>query len=110
VKLIDKNQSWTPPEGYLLSAVSADGSYLRIEYRKRSLPDDQPTDQIVNIFLNDTGREVARTEDTRTYYLPRGIAVEPEPKQKPVTRWARFCNGGYLILSGFEEMFRCLSN
>jgi len=106
MKLLDKNQSWTPPEGYTVSAVVAVGSYLRVEFRKplhRAGYRDARRE--VNVFLNDQGREVARTEENY------GIKVPKLPNVPVVvvgSRWPRFCTGWYLILSGLEEIIRCL--
>lgn len=51
----DKNQSWTPPKGYALKSVTAEGAYLRLDYR-HVLHDRQ----IVQVFLTDMGREIGR--------------------------------------------------
>lgn len=57
MNLIDKNQTLLPPEGYEFTGLSAEGAYLRLEYRRIGA-DKVST---VTIYLNDWGREVVRS-------------------------------------------------
>ena len=75
--LDDKNKSWFPPEGYLLTNISADGALTRIEYR-RLLSDAV---SIVGVYVNDQGREVMRTIDVDDLY----IAPTPRPPRFGLT-------------------------
>lgn len=61
--LSDKNQSWQPPEGYGLASLSAEGSFLRLVYRKQT----EVGHVVITVYLNDMGREVLRTQDTIDY-------------------------------------------
>ena len=108
MRVIDKNETLQSPEGYEIVALSAEGSYLRVEYRrelnrkvKNGLTSSVTTSTVV-IFLNDFGREVARTENTTEMYLP-----EPH-EEAPLTAKMQFKNGLYLILAGISEVMSCL--
>lgn len=72
--VLDKNQLLQPPSGYMLRGVAAEGSYLRLEYTLNARPTE-----IVDIYLNDQGREVLRCQCVR-----RPIGESPEK----VYRWA----------------------
>ena len=61
--LRDVNKSWIPPQGYGLVSLSAEGSFLRLVYRQK-LAEGHST---VTVYLNDTGREVLRTQDMIDY-------------------------------------------
>ena len=101
--LHDMNQSWTPPAGYSFAFAVAHGSYLSVVYHQTADTETQHVRNIVEIFLNDMGREVMRTEDTATWPI-----VKPKPDALPVGRWFRFKNGFYIALQGLQEMTRCL--
>lgn len=104
MKVLDKNETLQSPEGYEIVALSAEGSYLRVEYRrwlKRS-PKFQSYSTVV-VFLNDFGREVARTEDTTEEKFP-----EPPVILTPLTWSMQFKNGLFLILAGISEVMSCL--
>lgn len=93
--LHDMNQSWTPPVGYTFVSLHPHGGYLLASF-EQLLPNH--TNKVV-VFLNEAGREVARTEFQE--WLPRVIAPP-----KPVLRRSRFLNGFYLFLAGLQEMIK----
>ena len=95
---LDKNHTLEPPKDHTFYGVTAEGAYLRAEYRRRF----SNGDDIVVIYLNDTGREVARA--MTTVYLPQPISAPA-----PVGRWYKFRNAFYMTLEGLQEMIRCLS-
>ena len=105
----DMNRSWNPPENYVFTNIVVDGAYLRVEYRQKVYRTGTTKivgENIVIVFVNDQGREVARSK--QRVELP---VLKPEPEVKPpLTRWARFCTGFYLVLAGLEEMIKCLRN
>ena len=105
--LFDKNETLQSPEGYEIVALSAEGSYLRVEYRrelnrkvKNGLTSSVTTSTVV-VFLNDMGREVARTENTTEVFVP-----EPH-EDVPITAAMQFKNGLFLILAGISEVMSC---
>ena len=59
MNVTDINQHLKIPDGYKITGLSGDGSYLKIECRR--LRDDSVS--VVTIFLNDMGREVIRSEE-----------------------------------------------
>jgi hypothetical protein len=99
--LLDKNQTLQPPEGYTLRAVAADGAYLRATYDKTLRP--HVVSKVV-VYLNDQGREVARSIDETDY-----SAFAPKPEPPPAPRRFRFRNGFLIALQGLQEMLKCLS-
>jgi hypothetical protein len=103
--LHDMNQSWTHPEGYTFYGVVAEGAFLRAEYRQRVFKTGTIIHlgtNVVMVYLNDQGREVART---RTWRKSPPRMVEPLP-QKYVRRRFRIWNGILIMLEGIQEMFR----
>ena len=98
MKVIDVNLWLNPPEGFNFVGVSAKGAYLQLVYSR--LEADRT--QLVDIFLNDQGREVLRTAET--VYLPASAPKPPAPK--PVGRWYRIKNGFLIALQGVQEMFK----
>ena len=75
MEFFDKNLTLEPPEGYTFSAVQAEGAYLRVEYRQfvYDLAQGRNTkENITTIYLNDMGREVARSMTTI-------LVPQPEP-------------------------------
>jgi hypothetical protein len=105
MNILDKNQTLEPPAGYVAHAVIAEGAYLRLEYRQVIFREGTIFVRgwnVATIYLNDMGREVARTI-VQTYL--------PEPVTKPeavvsVGRWFRFKNGFLIAIQGLQEMFR----
>lgn len=106
--LHDMNQSWKPPAGMSVISVRAEGAYLRVEYHAATTDADTKTrsEKAVVVFVNDMGREVMRTENTRRFFGP----VMPSLVEKPesTSAWVRFKNGFFMILIGIEEMIICL--
>jgi hypothetical protein len=100
----DFNQTLVPPSGLRVVDVMVDGAYLQVTYSDR--PDDEEYDveHRVSIFLNDQGREVARTEELLQWPVSKP-ALEPPP----VGSWYQFREGFYTALLGLQEMFRCLN-
>lgn len=102
MKLWDKNETLQPPEGYEIVALSAEGSYLRVEYcRQLARTKKFQSYSTILVYLNDMGREVVRTEDIREEKFPEPHAVAP------LTTGMRFKNGLYLILAGINEVISC---
>lgn len=95
--IIDKNQTLQPPEGYELKGTKAEGSYLRLYYRK-FLSGGEST---IMVYLTDQGREIARTIEDYYYEIPE----EAPAPVIPVGRWFRFKNGFLIALMGLQEMF-----
>lgn len=104
--LLDKNQTLEPPEDYTFVAVEPQGAFLRAEYRQKVFKTDTlivTRENVVTVYLNDMGREVARTMVTTLAPLP-----EESPAIAPVGRWYRFRNAFYMTLEGLQEMFRSI--
>jgi hypothetical protein len=103
MRLFDKNETLQPPEGYEIVALSAEGSYLRVEYRRQVARTSKfQSWSTVVVFLNDYGREVVRTEDTVEEKFPEPHVVAP------LTAAMQFKNGLFLILAGISEVIACL--
>ena len=97
--LYDKNQTLLPPAGYLFTRLRAEGSFLRVEYRRI----DSENVSVVTIYLNDMGREVVRSVDEEDLDLE----IFPEPQflsKKHLTRWSRFKLWLSLSIYGIREM------
>lgn len=76
LEIKDMNGWLKPPEGYVLTDLTAEGSFLEIEY---SSEDDR-----IWIYLNQDGREVLRLTNTNP-------ATRPLPFDAPQpTWWDRF--------------------
>ena len=73
MNVTDINQHLKIPDGYKITGLSGDGSYLKIECRR--LRDDSVS--VVTVFLNDMGREVIRSEDE----IDRADHLETFPEQ-----------------------------
>lgn len=105
--IYDKNQTLEPPEGYLSESLVADGAYLCATYRQVVFKSGTTVvrgHNVVTIYLNDMGREVARSV-AKVY--------RPEPSFEPkvfVPAAARFRlrNGWLLISEGIREVIKCL--
>ncbi len=107
MEFFDKNLSWEPPVGYHFSSVVAEGAYLKLAYSNSvSTEGKWPTrvTNIINIYLNDQGREVARTA-VRIVDAPPELLAPP----KPVAWRFRFWNAVLLTLHGLQEIGRCLN-
>lgn len=97
MEIFDKNQTLQPPEDYWVHSVSADGSYLRLEYRQGLCATGTTAvigENTVVVFLNDAGREVLRTQREEVWL----------PSPEPVGRWFRFRDGCLIVLGGLQEM------
>ena len=106
--LLDKNQTLQPPEGTLHS-VSVEGAYLLVEYHREIERTPQFfTKAITVVFLNDQGREVARSLDQKQMWFPVLAETKPKPELPPVGFWYRFRAGFDLVLLGLWEMFASL--
>lgn len=78
ITIKDINQHLVAPEGYTAEQVAAEGAYLRVQYRKVVLDGETlKGESYVEIFLNDFGREVLRTEKFYRHIPP------PPPESKP---------------------------
>lgn len=103
----DMNGSWSQPretDGYRFFSAHAQGAYLRVEFRKRfetEAPEPIREEHIV-VFVNDMGREVARTIHMNEYYLPGRIVSDPVVNK--ISRWTRFKNGFFLVLVGLDQI------
>ena len=105
MKLQDCNQTLKPPVGYELDSVTATGGYIRAEYHEFIFDYgiSEPIKRVVVIYLNDSGREVARCISDHV------SSREPELKPDiPVPRRYRFWNGVVLACHGLWEMTKCL--
>ncbi len=100
--LHDKNKSWAPPNGYTLKKVVGEGAYLRITYIIHEENGEQHVYRTLDIYVNDTGREVMRVADTVV-----GYTIKSTTPPVSVSRWFRFKNGFLLALQGIQEMFKC---
>lgn len=99
----DFNQTLVQPFDHQLREVHGEGSYLRLVYTHYRCDGRYSYTNQVVIFLNDQGREVARTEETIT------TAAPPPPEiPLPVGRWYRLREGFYTALLGLQEMGKCL--
>lgn len=101
--LKDFNQTLVRPDHHFVQDVKAEGAYLVVTFANWESTETIRTKNVVKIFLNDMGREVARTEEQFAYAIP-----QPEPA--PVGRWYRFKNAFYLVLHGLEEINKCLKS
>jgi hypothetical protein len=59
MNVADINKHLKIPDGYKVTHLCAEGSFLRVECRR--LSDDSVS--VVDIYLNDMGREVARSAE-----------------------------------------------
>ena len=66
----DINQTLRPPAGAVLNGVFAEGSFLRLSYQQTLLGEPSRY-KIIDVFLNDMGREVLRTE--AIHYVPTSL-------------------------------------
>ena len=103
ITLHDMNQSWTPPEGFALESVHAQGAYLVVIYVRHQQGNDvvRGGSQYVTIYLQDMGREVMRTMED--FLDP--VASESKPEPKPIARRFKVWNGFLIALQGIGEMF-----
>jgi hypothetical protein len=116
MNIVDINGWLKPSEGYQIDSVRAEGAYLRVEYKHMHPVDSDPDSFIWDrevIYLNDTGREVARTQTE--VRLPKEIRFpisQPTPESPAVLSvgaWFRFKNGFLILLEGLKEMIQCRS-
>jgi len=89
--LYDMNQTWKAPEGYQVRSLFVEGAFLRVEYNQTRFHEGTVTPigySVVNIYLNDQGREVARTEKFNR--LPDAPLIDwsdSHPKHKKKLSW-----------------------
>lgn len=100
----DFNQTLVPPKGFVVNHVKAKGAYLLVQFVKERDTDTHYIRDYVEIYLNDMGREVARTEDTKTFekYVANLVPA-------PVGAWYHFRESFYTALLGLQGMFQCLN-
>lgn len=91
--LRDMNQSWKAPVGYLVTGLHAEGAFLVVQYEHRDTQFGKTIMEYVNVYLNDQGREVARTEDSNSFL------EMPEPTKG---------SGGEKTVSWWESVMRIL--
>jgi hypothetical protein len=70
VNFEDMNSSWKVPSGYTLTNIAALGALTRLEFRLILAEEVS----IVNVYVNDQGREVFRTSEEDDLY------IEPKPR------------------------------
>ena len=100
----DKNERLLIPDGYVFTNISAEGSFLRVEFRHLR----SENVAVMNIYLNDFGREVLRTEEE----VDRVDSEETFPEEKVllkkhISRWGRICMWLVLLFYDIREML-CL--
>ena len=69
MNIVDINRWLRHPDGYTFDSVHAEGAYLCVTYIQTIVPEETTQEKgwnTVRIYLNDTGREVLRTEDEQT--------------------------------------------
>ena len=96
MELRDFNETFKPPVGFVVDSFDARGMYLYAKYKQPFFFEGTEKVQglnIVEVYLNDQGREVARVSSQ--YYYPRLVDIPPAP---PLTRWQKF-----------KEKFKCQS-
>ena len=114
MRFVDKNQTLVAPEGYTFRNVETEGCYLKLTYYQSvyktdltpPLPPEGYTsltvigENIVVVFLNDSGREVGRS--VASYRWPEPDVIEP----RPMLRRFRIWNGFLIALYGLREMIK----
>ena len=106
----DKNQTLVPPEGYTFRNVETDGAYMRLTYNQAVYKPvklfERPQvigENVVTIYLNDQGREVGRTVGFVRYEVKEPKVLAPMPRR------FRLKNAILIVLSGLQEIFKCLN-
>lgn len=103
IEITDINKWLTPPEGYELDQFDARGAYLWLRYRqKRFITGTLVGHTVIEIYLNDQGREVARLK----HFDP--VPISTIFPAKPITRQERFKYGMQQIWFGLQEVLICL--
>jgi hypothetical protein len=80
--MLDKNQTWTPPKGYEFSSLVVAGGYFHVRYQKTVIhtnPAELNELFTVDVYLNDQGREVLRTENKS--YISESPIVASQPQK-----------------------------
>lgn len=101
----DINEWIHPPLDYLLVDTKAEGSFLRLEYRQIIYIPGTMIAQgrsIINIFVNDFGREVLRTCDVQIDD-PAPLLTPQGPQPKPLNAWERVAFAFGLLVSSLKE-------
>lgn len=100
------NRSWEAPVGFEFDGVWPSGAFLKVVFRR---VDEHSSVMrkfsLIEIYINDMGREVFRTGHTETYYSD----PPAPPACEPVRSWFRFKAAFELVLLGLQEMGKCLS-
>ena len=95
--VLDKNQTLDRPKGFTFAFVNAKGAYLQLRFQKTVIhvnPAESNELHTVDVYLNDQGREVLRTEEKhRLPDLPPPVVAPP-----PQTWWEE-------VKSDFKFMF-----
>lgn len=102
----DKNRTLEPPEGYAFKNAETDGAYMRLTYIQdvfKPATRQVIGENVVTIYLNDTGREVGRTYGGVRYKFHEPRVLGPAPRK------FRFKNGCLIVLQGLQEILRCLN-
>ena len=108
--LHDMNKSWLPPDGYRFVSITPTGNYLDVLYTQTIFEPGtirKIGQNVVHVYLNDMGREVARTQDQLQFACPAPVSVPFVAPRMP--RRFRFKDGFLLALTGLQEMLKCLS-
>lgn len=106
MKFRDYNQTLKEPAGYLLTSLSAEGAFIHLDYR--ALLYREGTNLVIghceiHIYLNDQGREVARTQDTIEHEFATLMPATPYERMKLVQRIKLWFA---ILISDIQEMFR----
>ena len=91
MEIKDKNETLQPPSCFILCGVTAAGSFLILKYTNPTINGGL---YVINVYLNDVGREVLRT----TEYKDPVPLPEPPPIVEP-SLWQSF-------KWNFRELFR----
>ena len=107
MKYIDTNLTWVPPaedHGFRFVSARSEGAFLRLEYRKIIFNGDVPIGRgIVNVFLNDMGREVGRTEDVEWIEDDK----KPATVYTSLSLWKQFVLWFQILISDIREIVKC---
>jgi len=81
--LTDMNQTWKAPEGFTMTGVFPLGSFLLVKYmherQSATVGSSNWLVEYVDVYLNDQGREVVRTESHETISDAPLATAPPKP-------------------------------
>ena len=105
ITLRDMNQSWTQPEGFDFVNLEPCGGWLVATFQEHHDGDDvvRGWTVVVKVYLQEMGREVARTTET----ILDPVVEFQQPEKKPIPARFKFWGGWLLVLAGLEEMIKC---